>query len=366
MFLKFKIILVSSIVFMLQYSVVICQSQQKESHHITAILPSDTTKKIIKFDYEKYVKRGDYKKAYEQLLLFKDFAEANLKVEFRNRTENNRLKYEAAEKERQLELLALNLEKNQYIMYGLGAIILLIVLSGSLFLRQLKLKEKQRISDMDKTIAELTQKNLRQQMNPHFIFNTLNSIQYYMYQNDKIATNNYLTKFSSLIRKILENSENMNVPIQAELDAIELYLELESMRFKDKFDYKITVDENLDTLVYQIPTMFIQPFVENAVVHGLFNKEGKGSLDINLQLKDNLLECIIKDNGIGRKAAMEIRKNKNGNHTSLGTKITESRLNIINEFYGKDMKINYTDLEDASGNPCGTQVNIYIPIMAGL
>jgi hypothetical protein len=364
---KMEVILLSILIILLQCSATYSQSSAEQSKWDThkIIVELGDTKKV-KLDYMKYVKQGNYQKAYEELLKFKELADSNLIRNFKNYAENQQLHFQAAEKERRLELLAINLEKNRYIMYGLGVVIFLIVLSGSLFLRQLKLKEKQRISDMNNTIAELTQKNLRQQMNPHFIFNTLNSIQYYMYQNDKISTNNYLTKFSNLIRKILENSEKMNVPIQSELDAIELYLELESMRFKDKFDYEITVDENLDTLVYQIPAMFIQPFVENAVVHGLFNKEGKGSLKINMQLKDDFVECIIADNGIGHDAAEEIRKNKNGNHISLGTKITESRLNLINELYGKNMKIIYTDFKDENGKPGGTRVNIYIPIMAGI
>ena len=114
-------------------------------------------------------------------------------------------------------------------------------------------------------------------MNPHFIFNTLNSIQYYMYQHDKLATNNYLTKFSSLMRKVLENSQHTSVPLRDELDALNLYLELEMIRFKDKFDYEINVDEEIDTLLYKVPTMLIQPYVENSICHGLMPGENKGS-----------------------------------------------------------------------------------------
>jgi len=209
----------------------------------------------------------------------------------------------------------------------------------------------------------MTQKNLRQQMNPHFIFNTLNSIQYYMYQHDKISTNNYLTKFSSLIRKTLENSQHTSIPIKDEMDALELYLQLESVRFKDKFDYKINIDDDIDTLLYKIPTMLIQPYVENAICHGLNNKEEKGFLYVDLKLLDQSIECTIEDNGIGRKAALEIKKQKNGNHNSLGTKITESRLSLVNALYGKNMKIDYTDLKDENGDPNGTKVVIHIPII---
>ena len=114
-----------------------------------------------------------------------------------------------------------------------------------------KLKAKRRISEMNRKISEITQANLRQQMNPPFIFNTLNSIQYYMYQHDKLATNNYLTKFSNLMRKVLENSQHTSIPLSDELNALNLYLELESIRFKDKFDYEIKVDEEIDPLMYK-------------------------------------------------------------------------------------------------------------------
>jgi LytS/YehU family sensor histidine kinase len=207
---------------------------------------------------------------------------------------------------------------------------------------------------MNHKISEITQKNLRQQMNPHFIFNTLNSIQYYMYQHDKIATNNYLTKFSLLMRKTLENSQHTSIPIKDELDALNLYLELESLRFKEKFEYSIEVDNEIDTVIMKIPTMLIQPYVENSISHGLVNKEGKGFVDIRLELADDNLVCVIEDNGIGRKAAMEIKNQKNGNHNSLGTKITESRLSLVNSLYGKNMKVDYTDLVDASGIPIMT------------
>ena len=200
-------------------------------------------------------------------------------------------------------------------------------------------------------------------MNPHFIFNTLNSIQYYMYQHDKISTNNYLTKFSMLMRKTLENSQHTAIPIKDELDALELYLELESLRFKEKFDYQIEVDDDIDVLIHKIPTMLIQPYVENAICHGLMNKDDKGFLNVNLQLVHDHIMCTIEDNGIGREAAMEIRDNKNKNHNSLGTKITESRLNLVNALYGKNMKIEYTDMKDDAGEPCGTRVVIQIPVM---
>jgi LytS/YehU family sensor histidine kinase len=217
---------------------------------------------------------------------------------------------------------------------------------------------------MNRKISEITQANLRQQMNPHFIFNTLNSIQYYMYQHDKLATNNYLTKFSSLMRKVLENSQHTSVPLRDELDALKLYLELEMIRFKDKFEYEINIDEEIDTLLYKVPTMLIQPYVENSINHGLMPNETKGIVKIDIKLASNYILCTIEDNGIGREAALEKKKNTNGNHNSLGTQIISSRLDLVNSLYGTTLKTTYTDLRNEKGEAAGTRVEIQIPILS--
>ncbi len=217
---------------------------------------------------------------------------------------------------------------------------------------------------MNQKMSEITQANLRQQMNPHFIFNTLNSIQYYMYQHDKLATNNYLTKFSSLMRKVLENSQHTSIPIRDELDALTLYLDLECLRFKDKFEYKINIDEEIDPLLFKVPTMLIQPYVENSISHGLTGREKKGYVSIDLKLEGDHIVCSIEDNGIGREAAQERKKMKGTNHNSLGTQIATSRLDLVNALYGTSLKTIYTDLKNQSGEAEGTRVEIHIPIIA--
>lgn len=184
-----------------------------------------------------------------------------------------------------------------------------------------------------------------------------------MYQHDKLATNNYLTKFSSLMRKVLENSQHTSVPLRDELDALSLYLELEKIRFKDKIDYTINVDEEIDTILYKVPTMLIQPYVENSICHGLMPLEGKGIVKIDLQLKKDYISCIIEDNGIGREAAGEKKTKCDSNHNSLGTQIVNSRLDLVNILYGTSLKTVYTDLKNDSGGPIGTRVEIHIPIL---
>jgi tetratricopeptide (TPR) repeat protein len=305
---------------------------------------------------------GDYKKAYESYLRYKSYNDSVNQQKYSIGLADARIRYEADAKAKELQLVSLKVNHQRYYIFGISGFCLLVIIIGGLLFRQSKLTARRQISEMNRQISEITQANLRQQMNPHFIFNTLNSIQYYMYQHDKIAVNNYLTKFSSLMRKTLENSQHTAIPLKEELDALELYLELESLRFKEKFDYAITVDDEIDLLLYKIPTMLLQPYVENAIGHGLINKEGKGSLKIDILLDHDYLRFTIEDNGIGREEAMKIKMSREKNHPSLGTRITESRMELANAVYGTRMKVHYADLHDDHGKASGTRVEIQIPI----
>ena len=306
---------------------------------------------------------GDYKNAYNYQMLYKLYSDSLGSQKYSEGLSEARIRYDFDTKEKEMQLLSLRLKNQRMLIYGFAGLGLLSVIIGLLLLRQAKTSAKRRISEMDQKILEVTQANLRQQMNPHFIFNTLNSIQYYMYKHDKLATNNYLTKFSSLMRKILENSQHTAIPLRDELDALQLYLELESIRFRDKFDYQITVDEEIDPLLYKIPTMLIQPYVENAICHGLMLREEKGLVTVSLTHNKEYISCIIEDNGIGREASREIKLKKQHSHSSLGTRITESRLKLVSSFYGKSLKTTYTDLKDENGMATGTRVEIHIPIL---
>ena len=312
---------------------------------------------------ELFIRAKDTSNAYISYIQYKQFNDSLLISRNAERMMDARVRYEADTHNKEVAMLSLRLKNNRLLNLGFIGLIFATIIIGFLIFRGLKLKEKREISEMNQKISELTQVNLRQQMNPHFIFNTLNSIQYYMYQHDNLATNNYLTKFSSLMRKVLENSHHTSIPLRDELDALNLYLELESLRFKDKFDYDISVDEEIDTLLFKVPTMLIQPYVENSICHGLMPKADKGTVKINLKLEENYIKCTIKDNGIGREAANEIMKKKGNNHNSLGTQIASSRLDLVNELYGTSLKIIYTDLKNEKGEPEGTLVEIHIPII---
>jgi sensor histidine kinase YesM len=311
-----------------------------------------------------FLVKKDTSNAYKNYVLFKKYNDIYLQGDKVKGMNDAAARFQAESQSKEVELLSLQLRNQRLVIFGSSAFFVLMMLILLLIYSRARINAKRRITEMDRQISELNQANLRQQMNPHSIFNTLNSIQYYMYQHDKLATNNYLTKFSNLIRKVLENSRYTSIPIRDELDALRLYLDLEMLRFKEKFDYSINVDEEIDTIMYKIPTMLIQPYVENSLTHGLIPSGRKGFIKIDLNLKNDYISCTIEDNGIGRKAA-EMYKGLNGNeHSSLGTKITTSRLDLVNALCGTCLKTIYTDLHNEKGDAAGTRVEIHIPVMS--
>lgn len=206
------------------------------------------------------------------------------------------------------------------------------------------------------------QQSLMQQMNPHFIFNTLNSIQLYILQNEPISSHKYLTMFARLIRVTLDNSQRKTITIKEELEALRLYLELEALRLENSFSYSIDVaDSNI--LKYRVPTLLIQPFVENSIWHGIMLKDSQsGRVTIELRGVDNHIICSIVDDGIGRKAAQTIHEQQNRSHNSLGYRITSQRIELLNTLYGNRFSISYTDPHDSEGKSFGTRVELRIPM----
>jgi tetratricopeptide (TPR) repeat protein len=313
---------------------------------------------------ELYLRKRDTSNAFKCYVNYKKYSDKYIISNNSMGLSNAKIRYEADAHNKELELLSLRIRNQRLLLYGSTSLFVLCLAVSILIISRSRINARRRISDMNHKISEITQANLRQQMNPHFIFNTLNSIQYYMYQHDKLATNNYLTKFSSLMRKVLENSQHTSIPLRDELDALILYLELEKIRFKDKFDYQINIDEEIDIILYKVPTMLIQPYVENSISHGLMPCEGKGMIKIDLELKNDYISCIIEDNGIGREAAQVKKMKSDNNHNSLGTQIAASRLDLVNSLYGTSLKIIYTDLKDGNGESTGTRVEIQIPLLS--
>jgi streptogramin lyase len=209
-------------------------------------------------------------------------------------------------------------------------------------------------------MAQLEMKALRAQMNPHFIFNALNSIQTFMMKNETEQALSYLGRFARLIRNVLDTSQLNIIPVSKEIKMLENYLELEKLRFADQFSYEITIDDELDADYTDIPTMVLQPFVENAIWHGLLHKKEKGSVTITFhKVKDRVL-CIIKDDGIGRVGAAALRQQSG--HNSKGLQITRDRLALYNKRFNLDATFDIEDLYDEEEQPCGTRVNIWLPL----
>lgn len=239
------------------------------------------------------------------------------------------------------------------------AIAFVLILLGYLLYKILinirKKKEK-----TQQEINEYRQRALTRQMNPHFIFNSLNSIQHYILQNDIRLSSRFLSKFSKLIRITLENSKESFINLESEIDSLTLYLELEALRFKEKMVYNISVDPEIDLIMVKTPPMLIQPFVENAIWHGIMNKDDgeQGVIDIKFIKQEEAILCVIKDNGVGREKSNAINQQKNSTHNSLGTSITQDRIDLINNVNNSKIKINYVDLKEDTNQQTGTIVNI--------
>lgn len=306
-----------------------------------------------------YADKKDYKKAYEYAVLYNKSLNNMYFKEFYAQIADLTLQYELLKKQDEIKSLTqendiktLQAKNNRLITIGLIIFIIILIIVSFIIYKHIQVKTKQKIN-------ELTLQNLIQQMNPHFIFNTLNSIQYYMYNHSELETNEYISKFSQLIRKILENTNNSKVKIMDELEAIKLYIELEQLRFNNSFDYQITLPSDASLDEYKIPTMFIQPFVENAIIHGLRHLKDKGLLSITVSVKNGLLICEIDDNGIGRSKAEEI--NADNKHKSLSLSIANERLKLLSSSTYTKLKINYYDKSTTPGER-GTKVIIELPI----
>lgn len=251
-------------------------------------------------------------------------------------------------------------QNGRHFKYALNPIIENAMISGvTIFMEEtteLKMKESA-LYEAHKQIGELKVMALRSAMNPHFIFNTLSSIQYFILQNDQLNAVNYLSTFSKLIRSILNNSVTHKIKLADELEQIKNYVHLEMLRFERKFDFVLHVDDELDVENIEISPMLIQPYVENAILHGLYNKTEKGTLQVSVREAEDLVLFEIEDDGIGREAASKFKFQSLKSHTSLGTLITEERLKLINKEHGATFEIE--DLY-SEGVATGTRVKIWV------
>lgn len=278
-----------------------------------------------------------------------------------------------------LSLQQQKIKSESFIRYTLIATSIAFLLIAIFIIRTINLKRKNEKQQLEYALAlqqletkkatvefqqqatELEMQALRAQMNPHFIFNCLSSINRFILINKTEEASDYLTKFSRLIRMALHNSEKPLITLETELEALRLYLDLERLRFKNAFNYSITFINTIDINTLYIPPMLIQPFTENAIWHGLMHKKGIGCLEIQLCAADKILTCIIIDNGIGRNMAASFNSRTAEKNKSMGMNITAGRLALLNKSKNEAALFTIEDLIDEEGNGCGTKVILTIP-----
>jgi two-component system, LytTR family, sensor kinase len=330
-----------------------------------------TTTKLL---YETNFVQNDFKNAFLNL---KTYAEINEQINGNDKQQiiaEINTKYETEKKEAQIKSLSqqkriaeLESKRQKTTLLLLIVGIISSVIMALLFFKRYKTNQQNQLlkSEIEKAQAESKAteselKALKSQMNPHFIFNALNSIQEQFMFGDKLVANEQMGNFTSLTRQILSVSGKKKIPLSSEIDILSKYLELEKMRFETDFEYNIHFDENIDEEYVELPPMLVQPFVENSIKHGLLHKKGAKKIEIKFQLNDaeDQLICIVEDNGIGRKKAASI-KQKN-QHNSFSTASVAQRLQMINE--NDDQNLVYEDLEDENGNPLGTKAVLKIAL----
>lgn len=309
-----------------------------------------------------YAKTGDYKKALSYNIKAEHLDQEIFKESTVRYVNDVIFRYDSEKKSNEIEVLAkeneifkLKLLKNQTSLLIGGFALALLAGIFYILYRQYQLKN-------DKKLLTLEQTMLRSQMNPHFLFNSLNSIKLYIINNEKKNAVHYLNKFSKLVRKILEASSLREIPLAEELETVELYMNIENIRFSNEINFNISVDEGIDVHTVKIPSLILQPFLENALWHGLSSKEGEKKINLNISKgKNNFINISISDNGVGRAAAEVIKESKILKRKSVGIAITKERLANFSRDYQNTFDFTIIDLYDEKENATGTKVVLHIP-----
>ncbi len=331
------------------------QTEREAYREISTLAEKQGRSGIALTYYKNYVSLQDsafrerQKELEAELELNKSFNQQQQRIELLEK--NDDLNRKTIQILRENENLAReNMTNQRLLIYGLLAGILALVVTGYLMYKNMQQKK----------IANqlLALKSLRSQMNPHFIFNALNSVNHYISQKDERSANKYLSDFSRLMRAVLEHSQKDFISLQKETEIIALYLKLENDRFRDKFDFELKVDEELDQDHIWLPPMLVQPFVENAVWHGLRYREGKGLLQVHFKYQNEQLVIQIEDNGIGREESARLKTQNQQKNVSTGMSNIENRLQIINDMFRTAIQMEIIDLPAHSG----TRVILRMPL----
>lgn len=321
-----------------------------------------------------FIKSGDAKNALDyqkRFIAMKD----TLSLQSREKAVLEwQTKFETEKKDKEIQLLnQVNTvqSKNNDILRGVLLGLLFLAFLGWQFFRyRQKIKlEREHIAQVRAEEAALRHwqetelRALRSQMNPHFIFNCLNSIKSLTLKNETDKASLYITKFSRLMRQVLENSRSEWISLHQELETLSLYMDMEKLRFQNRFDYQLDISPDLSPHSIKVPPMVIQPYVENAIWHGLMHKEDNGKVIVSLTEKDdNQLVIKVIDNGVGRKRSAELKSKSATENKSFGLQITSERMDMLNQYYHINATTNIKDLYDDLGNVIGTEVCLTIPM----
>ena len=305
---------------------------------------------VLSTVYEKNEKPIQALDAYKKHILFRDSV---LNEEKRSELTRKEMLF-AMEKQQtaaESELKREQLVKNGYLVAAL-LLGIMAVIGYLLYKRRRDAIEARRIADFKAKVSETELKALRSQMNPHFIFNSLNSISDFLTKNDVEQANTYLLKFAKLTRAILENSEKKWISISEEVNLMELYMQIETLRLGKKFGYSIAIEDTIDQEDTLIPPLILQPFIENSIWHGIAKRNGDGQISITIQKENDMILCVVEDNGVGRPTTPPITEGKD----SLGLKITANRLDIINKLKNARGSIQMIDKAE------GLRVELKLPL----
>lgn len=314
---------------------------------------------------------GLYKEAYSALSLYKQYNDSIFKINSLEAIHSVEAKYDAEKKEARITALGKE-KRSQMILFILAATALLVVVGLLVFvLRSKRLKEKLLLRDkeaerlqLEQKMFELEQTALRAQMNPHFIFNSLNSVQRYIINNDFKGVNNYLSTFASLIRQTLENSGKQLLSLKDEIKYLETYISLEKMRGGDTFEYEISVEDGIDMSDMYLPGMIIQPFVENSILYGMAKQApDKGLLKLTVK-KGEKLTVIVEDNGPGIQKEVRLRSVSGDNHEPMGGSITARRITMYNSLHEEKIEFSIFNKSEAGTGESGTRVQFTFPVIS--
>ena len=323
---------------------------------------------------EVYENLGYYDKALEEHKVYTTLSDSILNQEKVRSTNEMQVRYDTEKQAREIEILHQEdeikslhireqdneIQRQRVILLISTIVLLLLAIIFYLLFNRYRLKQQAQKNKAEKRALEIESRMLRSQMNPHFLFNSLNSIQSYISEADTFTAESYLSKFALLVRNILEYSRINTISLDDDLNALKLYMELEQLRFRGMFEFEVKLSDELEDDELFVPPMLMQPFVENAIIHGLRHKQEAGNLTLSIKKEESLLKCEIWDNGIGRKKARRFSK-PGIKKSSLGMQVTKERFEILRQQMHPGASMEITDLKNNDGSAAGTLVKLLIP-----